>query len=51
MINRADPEPRGTMMAQFAISTAERRVFGLDFGDWSMLLGGSLVIVVVALLV
>jgi hypothetical protein len=39
------------MMAQFAISVAERRVFGLDFGDWSMLLGGSVLIVAVALLV
>jgi hypothetical protein len=39
------------MMSEFAISTAERRVFGLDFGDWSMLLGGSVLIVVVALLV
>ena len=29
------------MMAQFAISTTEGRVFGLDLGDWSMLLGGS----------
>jgi hypothetical protein len=39
------------MMSEFAISTAERRVFGLDLGDWSMLLGGSLLIVVMALLV
>jgi hypothetical protein len=39
------------MMSEFAISTAERRVFGLDFGDWSMLLGGSALIVVIALLV
>jgi hypothetical protein len=39
------------MMSEFAISTAERRVFGLDFGDWSMLLGGSVLIVVIALLV
>ena len=39
------------MMSEFAISTAERRVFGLDFGDWSMLLGGSVLIVVMALLV
>jgi hypothetical protein len=38
-------------MSEFAISTAERRVFGLDFGDWSMLLGGSVLIVVVALMV
>jgi hypothetical protein len=38
-------------MSEFAISTTERRVFGLDFGDWSMLLGGSVLIVVVALLV
>jgi hypothetical protein len=38
-------------MSEFAISTAERRVFGLDFGDWSMLLGGSVLIVVIALLV
>jgi hypothetical protein len=38
-------------MSEFAISTAERRVFGLDFGDWSMLLGGSVLIVVMALLV
>jgi hypothetical protein len=39
------------LMSEFAISTAERRVFGLDFGDWSMLLGGSVLIVVMALLV
>jgi hypothetical protein len=39
------------MMSEFAISTAERRVFGLDLGDWSMLLGGSLLIVAMALLV
>ncbi len=38
-------------MAQFAISRAERRVFGLDVGDWSMLLGGSMLIVVMAVLV
>jgi hypothetical protein len=38
-------------MSEFAISTAERRVFGLDFGDWSMLLGASVLIVVVALMV
>ncbi len=38
-------------MSEFAISTAERRVFGLDFGDWSMLLGGSVRSVVVAVLV
>jgi hypothetical protein len=38
-------------MSEFAISTAERRVFGLDLGDWSMLLGGSVLIVVIALLV
>jgi hypothetical protein len=38
-------------MSEFAISTAERRVLGLDFGDWSMLLGGSVLIVVMALLV
>jgi hypothetical protein len=38
-------------MVQFAISTAEGRFFGLDMGDWSMMIGGSLLIVVMALLV
>jgi hypothetical protein len=39
------------MMAQFAISTTEGRVFGLDLGDWSMLLGGSVLIALMAMLV
>jgi hypothetical protein len=43
--------PKGTMMAQFAISTTEGRVFGLDLGDWSMLLGGSVLIALMAMLV
>jgi hypothetical protein len=38
-------------MAQFALSTAEGRLFGLDTGDWSMLLGGSVLIVLMAVLV
>ena len=38
-------------MAQFAISKAEGRFFGLDMGDWSMLLGGSVLIALMAVLV
>jgi hypothetical protein len=38
-------------MSEFALSAAEGRVFGLDFGDWSMLLGGSVLIVLMAVLV
>jgi hypothetical protein len=38
-------------MAQFAVSTAEGRVFGLDGGDWSMLLGGSVLIVLMAVFI
>jgi hypothetical protein len=38
-------------MAQFAVSTAEGRFFGLDLGDWSMMLGGSVLIVLMAVLV
>jgi hypothetical protein len=38
-------------MAQFAVSAAEGRFFGLDMGDWSMLIGGSVLIVLMAALV
>jgi hypothetical protein len=38
-------------MMQFAISTAEGRFFGLDLGDWSMMIGGSVLITLIALLV
>jgi hypothetical protein len=38
-------------MSQFAISTTEGRFFGLDLGDWSMMLGGSVLIVLMAALV
>jgi hypothetical protein len=38
-------------MAQFAVSRAEGRFFGLDLGDWSMLLGGSMLIALMAVLV
>jgi hypothetical protein len=38
-------------MSQFAISTAEGRFFGLDLGDWSIMLGGSVIITLIALLV
>jgi hypothetical protein len=38
-------------MSQFAISMAEGRFFGLDLGDWSIMLGGSVIITLLALLV
>ena len=38
-------------MSQFAVSTAEGRLFGLDMGDWSMMIGGSVLIVLMAVLV
>jgi hypothetical protein len=38
-------------MSQFAVSTAEGRVFGLDLGDWSVMIGGSVLITLIALLV
>ena len=38
-------------MSQFAISRAEGRFFGLDLGDWSIMLGGSVIITLLALLV
>jgi hypothetical protein len=38
-------------MVQFAISTAEGRIFGLDRGDWSMMIGGSVLITLIAFLV
>jgi hypothetical protein len=38
-------------MSQFALSATEGRLFGLDTGDWSMLLGGSVLIVLMAVLV
>jgi hypothetical protein len=38
-------------MSEFAVSTAEGRVFGLDMGDWSMMLGGSVLITLIALLI
>jgi hypothetical protein len=38
-------------MSQFAVSAAEGRFFGLDMGDWSMMIGGSVLIVLMAALV
>jgi hypothetical protein len=38
-------------MSQFAVSAAEGRFFGLDMGDWSMMIGGSVLIVLMAVLV
>jgi hypothetical protein len=38
-------------MSQFAASAAEGRLFGLDMGDWSMMIGGSVLIVLMAVLV
>jgi hypothetical protein len=38
-------------MSEFAVSTAEGRVFGLDMGDWSMMIGGSVLITLIALLI
>jgi hypothetical protein len=38
-------------MSEFAVSTAEGRFFGLDMGDWSMMLGGSVLITLIALLI
>jgi hypothetical protein len=38
-------------MSQFAVSAAEGRILGLDLGDWSMLIGGSVLITLMALLV
>ena len=38
-------------MSQFAISMAEGRFFGLDLGDWSMMISGSVIITLIALLV
>jgi hypothetical protein len=36
---------------QFEIMTADGRLFGFDIWDWSMILGGSLLVGLVALLV
>jgi hypothetical protein len=38
-------------MSEFAVSAAEGRVFGLDMGDWSMMIGGSVLITLIALLI
>jgi hypothetical protein len=38
-------------MSQFARMKVERRFFGLDVGDWPMLLGGSALVGLVAFLV
>jgi hypothetical protein len=38
-------------MSHFAVSAAEGRVFGLDLGDWSMMVGGSVLVALIALLV
>jgi hypothetical protein len=38
-------------MSHFAVSTAEGRVFGLDLGDWSMMIGGSVLVTLLAFLV
>jgi hypothetical protein len=38
-------------MSEFAVSAAEGRVFGLDMGDWSIMIGGSVLITLIALLV
>jgi hypothetical protein len=37
-------------MSQFELSADEGRFFGLDMGDWSMMLGGSVMITLIALL-
>jgi hypothetical protein len=36
---------------QFELMTADGRLFGFDFWDWSMIVGGSLLVSLVALLV
>ena len=36
---------------QFEIMTADGRLFGFDIWDWCMILGGSLLVGLVALLV
>jgi hypothetical protein len=36
---------------QFEIMTADGRLFGFDIWDWSMILGGPLLVGLVALLV
>jgi hypothetical protein len=36
---------------QFELMTADGQLFGFDIWDWSMILGGSLLISLVALLV
>jgi hypothetical protein len=41
---------RGAFM-QFELITADGRLFGFDIWDWSMILGGSLLVSLVALLV
>jgi hypothetical protein len=33
--------PRGWLMSQFVPVVANGRFFGLDMGDWSVLLGGG----------
>ena len=33
--------PRGWLMSQFVHVVANGRFFGLDMGDWSVLLGGG----------
>jgi hypothetical protein len=38
-------------MSEFAVSAAEGRVFGLDMGDWSMMIGGSVLVTLIALLI
>jgi hypothetical protein len=41
---------RGACM-QFELVTADGRLFGFDVWDWSMILGGSLLVCFIALLV
>jgi hypothetical protein len=38
-------------MSQFARVKAQGRFFGLDMGDWSMLLGGSALVGLLAFLI
>jgi hypothetical protein len=40
---------RGVM--QFELMTADGRLFGFDIWDWSMIIGGSLLVSLIALLV
>ena len=37
---RGGPGSRGQIMSEFVAAVAKGRVFGLDMGDWSILVGG-----------